>query len=170
MSKIKIKCASESEYKLLRDYFDDIGFEYSQKEGKSLKVYNTNEHEIRHYCCVVGVHPISIKKSKKDADKVSVTGYRAHNNFDGQGLVEDYDLVGSINEMLPVVRCADDAKELDSFLYGLDKSGLAREVFLHSKRRFVDDGRDYEGEPSYPGAVDWRYERGGVFCDDDYER
>ena len=162
----KVKCASENDYKKLRKAFRNDGIRFTQKEGKSLKV-DCSHSELSSYLDKLRITPVSIKPGK---DTRVVVGYRAHNNFDGQGLVEDYDLVGNINEMLPVVRCADDAKELDSFLFGLDKSGLAREVFLHSNRRFVDDGRDYEGGPSYPGAVEWRYEKGGVFCDDDYER
>ena len=92
--------------------------------------------ELSSYLDKLRITPISIKPGK---DTKVVVGYRAHNNFDGQGLVEDYDLVGSINEMLPVVRYSDDAKELDSFLLGLDKSGLAWAVFLHSNMRLVAD-------------------------------
>lgn len=159
----KVKCASENDYKKLKKVLREDGVAFSRKEGKSLKV-DCNKDELLSYLAELRITPISIKPGK---DTKVVVGYRAHNNFDGQGLVEDYDFVGSINEMLPVVHCADDARELSAFLHGMGP--VAREVFLHSNRRFVEDNRDYEGSPSYPSGVDWRYERGGVFCDDDYE-
>lgn len=69
MSKMKIKCASESDYKVLKDYFNDVGILYSQKDGKSLKVFDIDREKIENYCQVVGVSPISVKETKKRSTK-----------------------------------------------------------------------------------------------------
>lgn len=139
--KYKIKCAFPSDYDELKKYFDFLGVKYKQKEGKSLKA-NCNKNTLERYCKYMEIHPLSIKPCKNNKE-LTITGYRAHNNLDGQGLQEDYDFISDTNRKLNIafpngIKSADDIKAYNAYMRHIDPSGLTQAVFERSKRRFTD--------------------------------
>lgn len=156
--KYKIKCAFPSDYDTLKDYFYNAGIRYKQKEGKSLKV-SCNKNELLRCCENVGVHPLSIKPCKNNKELV-ITGYRAHNNLDGQGLQEDYDFISDTNRKLNIafpdgIKSADDIKAYNAYMHHIDPSGLTQVVFEHSKRRFTDYELEHLGFDDFDNEYDF---------------
>ena len=112
--KYKIKCKTQKEYEMIKSYFNDIGIDFKQKEGKSLKV-DCNENELIIYIKnFLGIQPISIKPCKNKIVKCQI-----HNNYDEVksddnpspydhhikhldpfGLDEPYDIESEINRQL----------------------------------------------------------------------
>lgn len=168
--KYKVKCKTEKEYQAIKKYLDDVGIAFKQKEGKSLKV-DCNKNELLYYLSVIKIKPTSIKPCKGNEHPNAITGYRATNKNDGFGLVEQYDLISELNSMLPPegVHSADDIREYEALMRLRDPSGLTRAVFERNSRSFVGDGHNKSENPTYTGGVDWRYEKGGEFYDDDYD-
>ena len=166
--KYKVKCSKISEYDSIKNYLDDIGIKFKQKEGKSLKV-DCNLNELRTYLQRLNIWPLSIKPCGEQKNKVSITGYRTHNKLNGMGWETDYDLIDEINNSLPMngIHSADDIKEYEAMMRLKDPSGLMRAVFERDSRSFTGNerGEKYNG-PTTLGGVDWRYEKGGEFYDD----
>ena len=138
--KFKIKCRTKDEYDSIKRICRYEGIAFKQKEGKSLKV-DCNKNELLYYLNMNQIQPISIKPCKSNKSPNMITGYSAINRNDGFGLVEQYDLISELNNMLPLggIHCADDIKEYKSMMRLMDPSGLTRTVFEHNDRSFVGD-------------------------------
>lgn len=148
MMKIKVKCRTEEEYRMIKSYMDTIGVDYRQKEGKSLKL-DCNENEMRNYLYQLNINPVFVKPCKSQKDKPCITGYRAINRGDGHGLQEEYSLQSVLHQMLSnnPIRSKDDLDTCRALIDLMDPSGLTRAVFEHSKKSFnfdLDDNEDYE--------------------------
>lgn len=152
----KVKVKKDIDKKTLLEECNIRNWGYKEKENY-IKIACNYRNPIIFQGILIqnGINVISCKLKETDKKWVnkynnSFTAYHAHNDLDGQGLIEDFNAYDEISQLIfpsNGIHCTDDIDEFKNSLRGLGP--VASQVFMHKFLNSSDNYEEDELENSY---------------------